>query len=214
VDACDLTLDPNTAHRKLIMSEDNRRVEVKPWPYCNEFFGEEHPYPDHPERFDLEQQVLCTEGLTGRHYWEVEGQVLVGVTYRSIRRRGMCDACTLGDNNRSWGLSRSRFTFGFCQRLSVHHNCEQTLIHYKLPSPSRVGVYLDWPAGVLSFYSISSDTMTHLHTFITTFSEPLYPAFGLRTVVITLGDSSPSSMYLCVCVGEKNITHTSDQRTC
>ena len=132
---------------------------------------EDQPYPDHPERFDGKWQVLCTEGLTGRHYWEVEmeGDVLVGVTYRSIRRRGRSPACTLGHNNISWCLALSLL------RLSVYHN-QDTLIPMRSHF-CRVGVYQDWPAGVLSFYSISSDTMTHLYTFNTTFSEPLYPAF-------------------------------------
>ena len=166
IDACDLTLDPNTAHRSLSLSE-NRRVEV---------VVEDQPYPDHPERFDKELQVLCREGLTGRHYWEVEvvvveKAVLVGVTYRSIRRRGKSAACRLGDNDRSWCLCWDGY------RLSVHHNREKTSIPVR--SHLRVGVYLDWPAGVLSFYIISSHTMTHLYTFITTFSEPLYPAFKL-----------------------------------
>ncbi|XP_062311557.1 NACHT, LRR and PYD domains-containing protein 12-like [Osmerus eperlanus] len=165
--ACDLTLDPNTAHIILSVSEDNRRVE---------WVKKDQPHHCYPEQFDEVEQVLCREGLTGRHYWEVElgGEVrwhLVGVTYRSIRRRGRSAACTLGDNDRSWCLELSG---------SVWHNHEKTLIPIRFPPfPSRVGVYLDWPAGVLSFYSISSDTMTHLYTFNTTFSEPLYPAFRL-----------------------------------
>ncbi|KAJ8377658.1 hypothetical protein AAFF_G00255030 [Aldrovandia affinis] len=55
-----------------------------------------------------------------------------------------------------------------------------------------VGVYLDWPAGTLSFYSISSDRLTHLHTFHTTFTEPLYPGFGLglgASIVAGMGDT-------------------------
>uniref|UniRef100_UPI003AAE4AC8 protein NLRC3-like n=1 Tax=Centroberyx gerrardi TaxID=166262 RepID=UPI003AAE4AC8 len=61
--ACELTLDPNTANRNLFLSEDNRKVtEVE----------EEQPYPDHPERFDFWDQLLCRNGLTGRCYWEVK----------------------------------------------------------------------------------------------------------------------------------------------
>ncbi|XP_062311533.1 NACHT, LRR and PYD domains-containing protein 12-like isoform X8 [Osmerus eperlanus] len=177
---CDLTLDPNTAHRKLSLSEGNRRVEG---------VEEDLLYPDHPERFDEQQQVLCREGLTGCHYWEVElgGEVgwhLVGVTYRSIRRRGRSAACRLGHNDRSWCLGKS------CSKLYVQHNCEGTSIPVRSRS-SRVGVYLDWPAGVLSFYSSSSDTMTHLYTFNSTFSEPLYPGFG----IMLLGFSN--SLSLC-----------------
>ncbi|CAL8365928.1 unnamed protein product [Arctogadus glacialis] len=62
-DACDLTLDPNTAHRRLSLSEDNRKVTL---------VGEDQSYPDHPDRFDSWPQVLGREALTGRCYWEVE----------------------------------------------------------------------------------------------------------------------------------------------
>ncbi|KAI3352656.1 hypothetical protein L3Q82_020125 [Scortum barcoo] len=61
--ACELTLDTNTAHRNLKLSEDNRKVTL---------VSEEQPYPDHPERFDVWPQLLCRTGLTGRCYWEVE----------------------------------------------------------------------------------------------------------------------------------------------
>ncbi|KAG5281403.1 hypothetical protein AALO_G00071750 [Alosa alosa] len=61
--SCHFTLDPNTAHRHLHLSEGNRRVECR---------AELQSYPDHPERFDMIQQVLCREGVSGRCYWEVE----------------------------------------------------------------------------------------------------------------------------------------------
>ena len=75
-DACELTLDPNTAHRDLSLSEDNRKVTV---------VTEQQSYPDHPERFDYWAQVLCRESLTGRCYWEVER--IGGVVYRSDIQR-------------------------------------------------------------------------------------------------------------------------------
>ena len=62
-DACELTLDPNTANRELSLSEENRKVTRR---------REEQPYPDHPERFEYRSQVLCREGLSGRCYWEAE----------------------------------------------------------------------------------------------------------------------------------------------
>ena len=96
-DACELTLDPNTAHRDLSLSEDNRKVTR---------VGEQQSYPDHPERFDSWPQVLSRESLTGRCYWEVEweGWVDIGVTYRGITRRGEGDDSRLGWNNKSWSL--------------------------------------------------------------------------------------------------------------
>ncbi|KAJ8346334.1 hypothetical protein AAFF_G00212100, partial [Aldrovandia affinis] len=61
--SCQLTLDPNTARKRLRLSEGNRKVTR---------VGHSHSYPDHPERFDHHAQVLCREGLSGRSYWEAE----------------------------------------------------------------------------------------------------------------------------------------------
>ncbi|XP_078144996.1 protein NLRC3-like isoform X1 [Centroberyx gerrardi] len=163
--ACELTLDPNTAHRNLFLSEDNRKVtEVR----------EKQPYPDHPERFDFWDQLLCRNGLTGRCYWEVkwEGAVSIGVTYRGIRRRGRGDDCRIGGNEKSWSLECCGESY------SVWHNNRSTVIpSLSSSSSNRVAVYLDWSAGSLSFYRVSSDTLIHIHTFHSTFTEPLYPGF-------------------------------------
>ncbi|XP_078142474.1 protein NLRC3-like [Centroberyx gerrardi] len=165
--ACELTLDPNTVSRKLFLSEDNRKVtEVR----------EKQPYPDHPERFDFWPQLLCRNGLTGCCYWEVEreGTVHIGVTYRGISRRGRGGDCWLGGNEKSWRLSCYGDTYSAC------HNNRGTVIPPLSSSDSnRVAVYLDWPAGSLSFYRVSSDTLIHIHTFHSTFTEPLYPGFGV-----------------------------------
>ncbi|XP_071395945.1 NLR family CARD domain-containing protein 3-like isoform X2 [Centroberyx affinis] len=163
--ACELTLDPNTANINLSLSEDNRKVAA---------VREEQPYPDHPERFDCWEQLLCSNGLTGRCYWEVErkGAVCIGVTYRGIRRRGGGDDCRLGGNDMSWSLSCSD------NRYSACHNNRSIVTHISPSSDSdRVAVYLDWSAGSLSFYRVSSDTLIHIHTFHSTFTEPLYPGF-------------------------------------
>uniref|UniRef100_A0A8C7WA61 B30.2/SPRY domain-containing protein n=1 Tax=Oncorhynchus mykiss TaxID=8022 RepID=A0A8C7WA61_ONCMY len=163
---CDLTLDPNTVNRLLSLSEENRKVTWR---------TEEQPYPDHPERFEDCRQVLCREGLTGRCYWEVEwsGGAVIGVTYKGINRRGRGGVkdCFLGCNDKSWILNCSDNSY------SARHNNKPTTIDVCPSSPHRVGVYLDWPAGTLSFYRASSDTLTHLNTFTSTFTEPLYPGF-------------------------------------
>ncbi|XP_036386211.1 NACHT, LRR and PYD domains-containing protein 3-like isoform X1 [Megalops cyprinoides] len=165
--ACQLTLDPNTAYRKLCLSEGDRKVTWRP---------EEQPYTDHPDRFDSYEQVLCREGLSGtRFYWEAEWsgnvRIFLAVTYKGIRRKGRGVDCLFGENTNSWSL---RCSGG---RFSVRHNNKSTDIPAP-PSPScRVGVYLDWPAGTLSFYSVSSDTLTLLHRFHTNFTQPLYPGF-------------------------------------
>ncbi|XP_045068381.1 NLR family CARD domain-containing protein 3-like, partial [Coregonus clupeaformis] len=165
-----LTLDLNTVNRLLSLSEENRKVTWR---------REKQPYPDHPERFEGCRQVLCREGLTGRCYWEVEWSgsgAVVGVAYKGIRRRGGAIDCCLGDNDKSWSL--------FCSdnRYSAWHNDKSTPIDVPSSSPHRVGVYLDWPAGTLSFYRVSSDTLTHLNTFHSSFTEPLYPGFRVHHV--------------------------------
>ncbi|KAM4624110.1 NACHT, LRR and PYD domains-containing protein 3-like [Polymixia lowei] len=165
--AYELTLDPNTAHRNLSLSDGNRKVTQ---------VEEEQSYPDHPERFDHWKQVLCREGLTGRCYWEVErrGEVVIGVTYRGIGRRGKSGDCWLGRNDKSWSL--------FCSdnRYTACHGQRRTDINLLSAGSDRVGVYLDWSTGTLSFFRVSSDTLRHIHTFHSTFTEPLYPGFGFR----------------------------------
>uniref|UniRef100_A0A8C5AMG2 NLR family CARD domain-containing protein 3-like n=1 Tax=Gadus morhua TaxID=8049 RepID=A0A8C5AMG2_GADMO len=162
--ACDLTLDPNTAHRHLSLSEDNRKVtEVE----------EDQSYPDHPERFDSQSQVLGREALTGRCYWEVEwgGLVGIGVTYRGITRRGRGGDSGLGENNKSWSL------YCYDGRYSAWYDGTETAPPLPPAGSTRVGVYLDRPAGSLSFYRVSpggggsSDTLTHLHTFWSSFTQ-------------------------------------------
>ncbi|XP_055751665.1 NLR family CARD domain-containing protein 3-like [Salvelinus fontinalis] len=163
--ACDLTLDPNTVNRHLSLSEENRKVTCR---------REEQPYPDHPERFQDREQVLCREGLTGRCYWEVEWSgkgADIGVTYKGISRRGRGYDCVIGYNDKSWSLDC------YDNSYTAWHNNNPTTIDVPSSSSHRVGVYLDWPAGTLSFYRVSSDTLTHLYTFYTTFTEPLYPGF-------------------------------------
>uniref|UniRef100_A0A3B4ZFG3 B30.2/SPRY domain-containing protein n=1 Tax=Stegastes partitus TaxID=144197 RepID=A0A3B4ZFG3_9TELE len=166
---CELTLDPNTADRNLQLSKDNKEVRV---------VQDKQPYPDHPERFDSWKQVLCSDGLTGRCYWEVQwrGHVRIGVSYRGIRRKGGSDECGIGWNHQSWSL------FCSAQGFTAWHGDTPTDITAQPAGSNRVAVYLDWPAGTVSFYClpsiVSSIKRIHLHTFHCTFTEPLYAAFG------------------------------------
>ncbi|KAJ8377090.1 hypothetical protein SKAU_G00076700, partial [Synaphobranchus kaupii] len=175
--SCQLTLDPNTAHPHLRLSEGNREVTR---------VEEIQSYPDHPERFNCCEQVLCREGLSGRCYWEAEwsengdDRVDIAVSYKEISRKGDGDDCELGCNNKSWTLDCSPSSYSFW------HNDKSTEI--PVPSSSRIGVYLDHRAGTLSFYSVS-DTMTLLHRVQTTFTQPLYPGLW----VLYIG----SSVKLC-----------------
>uniref|UniRef100_A0A8C9V0P4 Tripartite motif-containing protein 16-like n=1 Tax=Scleropages formosus TaxID=113540 RepID=A0A8C9V0P4_SCLFO len=161
-DACQLTLDTNTVNKHLHLSERNTVVT------CEGL----QSYPDHPERFDIYYQVLCTEGLSGRWYWELQWSgsgVYIAVSYKGISRKGRGNDCGLGLNIKSWSL--------FCSPSSycLYHNNVKTPVSG--PSSSTIGVYLDHKAGTLSFYSVSRDTVTLLHRVQTTFTEPLYPGF-------------------------------------
>ncbi|XP_067248631.1 tripartite motif-containing protein 16-like isoform X2 [Chanodichthys erythropterus] len=158
-----LSLDLNTAHKYL--SEKNSIIRLA---------GAVQPYPDNPDRFDYYHQVLCRESVCGRCYWEIEWsgcEVSISVSYKSISRKGRGDECVFGRNDQSWSL--------YCtsSRYSFIHNGIETKLPVE-PIRSRIGVYVDHSAGTLSFYSISGDTMSLIHTVQTTFTQPLYP--GVR----------------------------------
>uniref|UniRef100_A0A665VIT0 Tripartite motif-containing protein 16-like n=1 Tax=Echeneis naucrates TaxID=173247 RepID=A0A665VIT0_ECHNA len=164
----EITLDPNTAHRYLLLSEGNRKVTV---------MREDQSYSDHPDRFTYWYQVLSRESLTGRCYWEVEWsgeRVFVAVAYKNISRAGRSDECVFGYNNKSWALFCHEKYFNFWS------NNIQTAVSG--PPSSRVGVYLDHRAGILSFYSVS-ETMTLLHRVQTTFTQPLHAGLRFYTSV-------------------------------
>ncbi|XP_045907830.1 stonustoxin subunit beta-like, partial [Micropterus dolomieu] len=164
--SCELTLDSNTANRRIKLSDNNQKATC---------VDEDESYPDHPDRFDWCTQLLCRNGLTGRCYWEVEwrGSIEISVSYRGIRRKGNREDCEFGGSDLSWSLSCSDNGYSVC------HNNRETSISSSSSVSNRVAVYVDCPAGSLSFYRVSSDTLIHLHTFNTTFTEPLYPGFGL-----------------------------------
>uniref|UniRef100_UPI0037E8A521 NLR family CARD domain-containing protein 3-like isoform X1 n=1 Tax=Semicossyphus pulcher TaxID=241346 RepID=UPI0037E8A521 len=162
---CELTLDSNSAHRELKLSDNNREVTC---------VKEDQSYPDHPDRFEHRPQLLCRNGLTGRCYWEVEwrGLVYISVSYRGIRRKEDSRDCVFGYNDQSWSLSC--FDGGY----SVCHNKKRAALPLSSSCVShRVAVYVDGPAGTLSFYRVSSGTLIHLHTFSTTITQPFYPGF-------------------------------------
>ncbi|XP_059201094.1 tripartite motif-containing protein 16-like [Centropristis striata] len=161
--SCEITLDPNTADAQLLLSEGNRKATLT----------EDHQsYPRHPDRFTGCWQVLSKESLTGRCYWEVEWKgrgVWVAASYKNISRAGGSNDSVFGYNYKSWSLDcyNNNYTF--------RYNNIQTPVSG--PRTSRVGVYLDHRAGILSFYSVS-ETITLLHRVQTTFTQPLYA--GLR----------------------------------
>ncbi|KAM4711236.1 protein NLRC3-like isoform 2-T3 [Anableps anableps] len=169
--SCQLTIDTNTVNRKLKLSEDNRKVTG---------VDEVQSYPDHEERFDYWPQVLCNESLPDRCYWEViwSGKAEISVSYRGVRRKGNSNDCEFGFNNMSWSLSCSddgQYSVCHDNKREFISSCSSSAPYHKL------GVYVDHPGGILSFYRASSATPIHLHTLKTEFTQPLYPGFGFWT---------------------------------
>ncbi|XP_059904585.1 E3 ubiquitin-protein ligase TRIM47-like [Gadus macrocephalus] len=163
--ACKLTLDKNTVYRRIALSDENRKATMD---------GEQHRYPNHPERFDTCGQVLCREGLTGRCYWEVEreGCVSIGVTYRGIKRKGGGSDSRLGGYYESWRLQCTDDYYKACgNNIGTKYP--------PIPYSDTVGIYLDRPAGTLSFYIVGRYKLTHIHTFNNKFTQDLYPGFLL-----------------------------------
>lgn len=193
-DACELLLDPNKAHRGLSLSEGNRKVTWKDI--------EQLVIPNR-KLFQSERQVLCREGLTGRCYWEVKrfGSVSIGATCGGPSLHGgddNDDDCELGSDDTSWSLDCSDYG------NTTRHGGDSSPLHCPAHFRSdRVGVYLDWPGGTLSFYSITPDTLFHLHTFRSTFTEPLYPGFVLSyrtyipSVLLCRVTQAPSELDSC-----------------
>ncbi|XDV26125.1 hypothetical protein PO909_029909 [Leuciscus waleckii] len=161
-----LTLDLNTVNKRLRLSERNRVITN---------INTVQSYPDHPDRFDHYEQVLCRESVCGRCYWEIEwsgdvlGAVYISVSYKSISRKGSVNECPFGRNDQSWSLFCSSSSYSF------RHNNIKTELPVK-PISRRIGVYVDHSAGTLSFYSVS-DTLSLIHTVQTTFTHTLYPGF-------------------------------------
>ncbi|XP_032415389.1 tripartite motif-containing protein 16-like [Xiphophorus hellerii] len=174
--SCEITLDPNTARSFLLLSEGDRKVTV---------MGQGQSHSSHPDRFTKYFQVLSRESLTGCCYWEVEWSgkgVYVAVAYKNISRVGVGNECGFGRNDKSWALEcyQNSFRFG--------HNNIWTSISG--PGSSRIGVYLNHRAGILSFYSVS-ETMTLLHRVQTRFTQPLLAGVGFYYMVGSAEFSKP-----------------------
>ncbi|CAL9707515.1 unnamed protein product [Knipowitschia caucasica] len=154
------TLDTNTVSTQLSLSDGNRRVTR---------MREEQKYPDHQDRFSELCQVLSRESVRGRCYWEVEwssvGYVGIAVSYRDIQRKGRSIECGFGNNDKSWAL--------ICHKTSPSFMFNSVESKVSGPVGSRVGVFLDHSAGVLSFYNVS-ENMRLIHREQTTFSQSLH----------------------------------------
>uniref|UniRef100_A0A8C3RXY2 E3 ubiquitin/ISG15 ligase TRIM25-like n=1 Tax=Chelydra serpentina TaxID=8475 RepID=A0A8C3RXY2_CHESE len=163
-DYCNLNFDPNTASEELLLFKETHSV-LNMGILMESFFGSCQGFNHWP-------QVLCTRSLCeGCHYWEVEvsdSWVCLGATYSYMHKTGKsCIFYLIGRNNTSWCLEWDSLKF------SVWHNNIQTVVkgsYYK-----TIGVFLDYVAGSLTFYGVTN-TMNLIYRFLTTFTEPLYPA--------------------------------------
>ncbi|XP_072094783.1 zinc-binding protein A33-like [Mobula birostris] len=163
-----VTVDVETAHPELEVSEDRKSVRRT---------GNWRDLPDTGKRFTNRARVLGSEGFTsGRHYWEVEvaGNRVwgLGVAAESVDRKA--------------GVSLSPETgFWIIRQVDdvLHRDYDVfdvlTSPESRLPAgpiPGRVGVYLSYESGAVSFYN--AETKSHLHTFTgNKFTEKLYPFF-------------------------------------
>ncbi|KAI5139463.1 Erythroid Membrane-Associated Protein [Manis pentadactyla] len=156
-----VTLDPDTAHPKLILSEDRRRVQLG---------DRRQPVPNNPQRFDFVVSVLGAECFTaGCHYWEVhvgaKTKWALGVCSEAVSRKGKV---TASPANGHWIL---RLSGG-----NEYQALTSPQTAFRLKEPTRcVGIFLDYEAGVISFYDVTH--RSHIFTFTHSFSGPLRPFF-------------------------------------
>ncbi|XP_040191680.1 E3 ubiquitin/ISG15 ligase TRIM25-like [Rana temporaria] len=158
----DILLDVRTAGNLLHISDDRKTASLS-LSYQN--------HPETPERFRCSQVMSSQRFSSGRHYWEVDvggsWNWRVGMCYPSIDRTG--GQSGIGDNKKSWGLERGAWWGNLC---SVIHD-SNTIRFPGCVSSKRVRIDLDYEAGRISFYDLC-DPIRHLHTFTTTFTEPLH----------------------------------------
>ncbi|XP_004384102.1 butyrophilin subfamily 2 member A2 [Trichechus manatus latirostris] len=181
--AADVVLDPDTAHPELFLSQDWRSVIRGP---------SRQSVPDNPERFDCRPCVLGRESFnSGKHYWEVEMENVmvwaVGVCRDSVERKG---EALLVPHNGFWALEM----FGNQYRAL---SSPETIIPLK-ERLHRVGIFVDYEAGDVSFYNMRD--RSHIYTYPrSTFSGPLRPFFRLGS------DDSP--LVICpVFTGAQGVT--------
>ncbi|KAF4114372.1 hypothetical protein G5714_004595 [Onychostoma macrolepis] len=163
--AVDVTLDPDTAHPNLILSDDGKQVRHE---------DIKQKLPDNPKRFDRYLLVLGKEGFSsGRFYFEVQvkgkTEWILGVARESINRKGKLTLCP---SNAFWIV--------FLRKGNEYSAFNNTLFILSLRvKPQRVGVFVDHEEGLVSFYDVESSS--HIYTYTgQSFTGKLCPFFGPR----------------------------------
>ncbi|MED6290345.1 hypothetical protein CHARACLAT_012105 [Characodon lateralis] len=179
----DVTMDPDTANPWLQLSQDRHQVR---------HLGAWQELPDHPDRFDTVVIVLGRDGFTsGRHYWEVQvgdkDDWYLGVAKSTVKRKGRISVSTAQGY---WALAMKK---GQGYRVSTSPPVLLSLG----PKPKRIGVYVDYEEGQVSFYDVKA--RTHIYTFEDTFTEKILPFFYLYCC-----DKASDTMAICP-VQEKSL---------
>lgn len=171
-------LDVDTAHPKLQLFDDNRKVA---------YSETQQPYAEHEARFSSFPQVLASSALeAGRWYWEVnvsvdEGRWKVGLCEGQIERKGQKDSSRLGFNSYSWCLA--------CDRRKVEALHNKVAVPVDADRLQRVGVYLDFEEGILSFFNVTpGGSLALMHSYKHRFTDPLYPALSVSKTHLAICD--------------------------
>ncbi|XP_051236983.1 zinc finger protein RFP-like [Dicentrarchus labrax] len=161
--AVDVTLDPDTAHPRLILSDDGKQVkhgDVK------------KNLPDNPERFDTCLCVLAKQSFSsGRFYYEVQvkgkSDWTLGVARESINRKGQI---TVSTQDGYWMI--------WLRNENEYEALADPAVRLSLKSePEKVGVFVDYEEGLVSFYDVDAAALIYSFTGCS-FTEKLYPCFG------------------------------------
>uniref|UniRef100_A0A8D0AED9 Uncharacterized protein n=1 Tax=Sander lucioperca TaxID=283035 RepID=A0A8D0AED9_SANLU len=158
----DVTLDPDTAHPDLILSDDGKQVhDSDAW----------QNLPDNPERFNYSSSVLAKQSFSsGRFYYEVQvkGKIYwwLGVARESVNRKG---EITLSPQDGYWTIS---LTNGDSYYAGADPDVRLSL----KSRPQKVGVFVDYEEGLVSFYDVDAEAFIYSYTGCS-FTEKVYPYF-------------------------------------